>query len=66
MDGWNTIFPMGVPAYFQGRLLLVSGRVTAHDPSLVEWLSMKSFLKVGRIFGGSTTDTAGINCITYT
>ena len=27
MDGWNTILSYWVSAYFQGRLLLVSGRV---------------------------------------
>ena len=31
MDGWNTILSYWVSAYFQVRLLLVSGRVTSID-----------------------------------
>ena len=32
MDGWNTIVSFWGPAYFQGRLLLVLGRVTVSVP----------------------------------
>ena len=32
MDGWNTILSYWVSAYFQGRLLLVSGRVCLFWP----------------------------------
>ena len=31
MDGWNTIVSFWGPAYFQGLLLLVSGRVVDFD-----------------------------------
>ncbi len=33
MDGWNTIFSFWGPAYFQVRLLLVSGSVCSHHHS---------------------------------
>ncbi len=31
MDGWNTILSYWVSAYFEGRLLLVPGRVNIHN-----------------------------------
>ena len=54
MDGWNTIVSFWGPAYFQGRLLLVSGRVFLFHSKVCKANKLASWIhsnkKLGRFF----------------